>query len=147
MSIYGDDDRLPQPAMRVPGAPVRPSDVPTAELVEQLVARASRLARKEVELAKVELQKNVQAELSAAKGLGVASICALTAFNLLCVAVALLLARWMPAWGGAVLVAAMVMFVGTIAGIWGWRQRVRAPLEATRRTLQEDLRWAKERIG
>lgn len=130
---------------RLPGGPVRPVDVPTGELLEQLVAKVTRLARKEVELAKVELARDVHAEAAMAKGLGVAGVCALVTLTLLCVALALFLAQWMPVWGAVLAVAAGVMLIGTVAGLAGWRRRVKRPLAETRRTLGEDVRWAKER--
>lgn len=135
--------RLP----RLPGTPVRPVDVPTGELLEQLVGKFTRLARKEVELAKVELARDIHAEAAMAKGLGVAGVCALVTLTLLCVALALFIAQWMPAWGAVLLVAAGVLLIGTIAGLAGWKRRVKRPLSETRRTLGEDVRWAKERIA
>lgn len=126
---------------------MRPVDVPTGELLEQLVAKASKLARKEVELAKAELKRDIRAEAAMAKGLGIAGVCALVTLNLLCVALALFLGNWMPEWGGALVVAAGVMLIGTIAGFVGWKRRVTKPLEQTRRTLGEDVQWAKERIA
>lgn len=141
-----EDGPLPATA-RMPARPVRPSAVPTGELVEELVGKVTRLARKEVELAKTELQENLRSEVAMAKGLGIAGVCALTTLNLLCVALALFLARWIPGWGAALIVAAGVMLVGSLAGLWGWSRRVKEPLAATRRTLREDVRWAKERIA
>lgn len=132
---------------RLPGTPVRPSDVPTGELIERVVSKVTMLARKEVELAKAELKKDLRAEAAVAKGLGVAGVCALVTVNLLAVAVALFLSRWMPAWGAAVVVAAVVMAIGAIVGWLGWRRRVTNPLQETRRTLEEDVKWAKERIA
>lgn len=132
---------------KLPGTPVRPSEVPTGELIELVIAKVSQLARKEVELAKVEIKQDLKKEAALAKGLGVAGVCALVTLNLLAVALALFLARWMPAWGAAVVVAAVVMLVGTIAGVIGWKRRVKEPLKETRRTLEEDVKWAKERIA
>lgn len=132
---------------REPGTPVRPSDAPTGELIELVIAKASRLVRKEVELAKAEISRDLRVEAAAAKGLGVAGACALVTVNLLAVALALFLAQWMPAWGAAVVVAAAVLLVGTVAGAVSWKRRVKHPLQETRRTLEEDVKWAKERIA
>lgn len=132
---------------RLPGTAVRPSEVPTGELIELVIAKVSQLARKEVELAKVEIKQDLKKEAALAKGLGVAGVCALVTLNLLAVALALFLARFLPAWGAAVVVAAAVMLVGTIAGVIGWKRRVTEPLKETRRTLEEDVKWAKERIA
>ncbi len=44
-------------------------------------------------------------------------------------------------------VAAVVLALGTGVGLWGWTRRVRKPLDVTRRSLEEDVRWAKQRIA
>lgn len=128
-----------------PGAPIRPSDVPASELVEQLVGKMTRLARKEVELAKTEMKANLRSEAWVAAGLGIAGLCALIALNLAGVALALFLARWIPPWEAALAVAGGALLAGLTAGWWGWNRRVQSPLEATRRTLREDVRWARGR--
>ena len=82
-----------------------------------------------------------------AKGLGVAGLCAIWAVSLMLVAGAFALATVLPGWAAALIVAAAVLLVGTIAGLVGWGKRVKQPLEATRRTLKEDALWAKERLA
>jgi len=37
--------------------------------------------------------------------------------------------------------------VGAAAGLWGWTRRVRAPLDTARRSLRENVRWAKEQLA
>ena len=100
-----------------------------------------------MELAKVELKADLKAEVGMAKGLGVAGLCAIWAVSLILVAAALALGTMMAAWAAALLVAAVVLIVGGIAGMVGWGKRVKEPLETTRRTLKEDVQWAKERIA
>ena len=82
-----------------------------------------------------------------AKGLGVGALCALCTVNLMLVAVALALGNVMAEWAAALIVAAAVLAVGTIAGVVGWGKRVKNPLESTRRSLKEDALWAKERLA
>jgi uncharacterized membrane protein YqjE len=105
------------------------------------------LAKKEIELAKVELKADVKAEVDMAKGLGVAGLCAIWAVSMMLVAVAMALGTALPEWAAALIVAAAVLAVGTVAGLVGWGKRVKKPLEATLRTLKEDARWAKERMA
>jgi uncharacterized membrane protein YqjE len=121
----------------------------TRELVTELARKASLLARKEVELAKVELKADIRSEIRAASGLGVAGLCGIFTIQLLLVAVVLALMEGdvLPGWAAALVVAAVVLAVGTVAGLWGWGRRVRKPLDTTRRSLQEDVRWAKEQIA
>jgi hypothetical protein len=121
----------------------------TKELVAELAAKASLLARKEIALAKSEAREDLRTEIRTASGLGVAGVCALCTVNLLLVAAVFALreAEVMRGSLAALLVAAIVLAVGTAAGVVGWKRRVRKPLDATRRTMQENLRWAKERLA
>lgn len=119
------------------------------ELVTELAQKASQLARKEVELAKAEAREQIRAEVKMASGLGVAGICGLVTVNMLLVALILGLAEGhvLSGWLAALVVAAVVLAIGTVAGLVGWSKRVRAPLPATRRSVQENVRWAKERVA
>jgi hypothetical protein len=119
------------------------------DLVMQLTRKASLLARKEVALARSEVKEDLRTEIRTATGLGVAGVCALCTLNLLLVAVVLGLmqAEVMPGWAAALVVAAVVLLIGTAAGLVGWSRRVRQPLDTTRRSVQENLRWAKERVS
>jgi hypothetical protein len=117
------------------------------ELLSHTMQTALDLVKKEVELAKVEVKADVQAEVSMAKGLGVAGLCAIWAVSLMLVACAFALATVLPGWAAALIVAAVVLAIGSIAGLVGWGKRVKKPLETTLRTLKEDARWAKERMA
>jgi hypothetical protein len=119
------------------------------ELVTELAQKASQLARKEVELAKAEAREQIRAEVKMASGLGVAGVCALVTVNMLLVALILGLAEGgvLRGWLAALVVAAVVLAIGTAAGLIGWSKRIRAPLPATRRSVQEGVRWAKERVA
>jgi uncharacterized membrane protein YqjE len=123
--------------------------VTTRDLVTQLTQKASLLARKEVELAKAELKSDIRSELKMASGLGVAGVCALITLELLLTAIvfALFEAEVMPGWAASLVVAAVVLAIGTAAGLWGWAKRVRKPLDSTRRSLEDNVRFAKERIA
>ena len=121
----------------------------TRELVAALAQEASLLARKEIALAKSEARQDLAQQIRSATGLGVAGACALCALDLLLVAAALALteAGVFPGWLSALVVAAAVLAVGSVAGVVGWKRRVRRPLDATRRSLEESVRWAKERMA
>lgn len=121
----------------------------TKDLVAELAQKVSLLARKEIELAKAELKSDLRSELKMASGLGVAGVCALITLELLLTAVvfALFEAEVMPGWAASLVVAAIVLAIGTAAGLWGWAKRVRKPLHTTRRSLQDGVRLAKERIA
>ena len=138
-------------AVRTP--PATPMDplraARTKDLVTQLAQKASLLAKKEVELAKAELKSDIRSEIKMASGLGVAGVCALATLQLLLTAIvfALFEAEVMRGWAASLVVAAVVLAIGTGVGLWGWAKRVKKPLDTTRRSLQDNVKFAKERIA
>jgi peptidoglycan/LPS O-acetylase OafA/YrhL len=52
----------------------------------------------------------------------------------------------MPVWAALLLVAGVVLLVAGIAAALGYR-KVRVPLQRTRKSLEEDVRWVKERTA
>jgi len=136
--------RLPEERVAVP---VSVEGMSNRELVGHVVETASLLAKKEIELAKLELRRDLKAEAAMVKGLGAAGLCAIWAVSLMLVAGALALGTVVAQWAAALIVAGGVLLAGTLLGVIGWGKRVRAPLESTRRTLKEDVLWAKERLA
>lgn len=135
-----------------PGVPLRRDplrDMRTKDLVTETARKASQLVKKEIELAKAELRADVRSEIKMASGLGVAGLCAILALELLLVAgvLALMEGGVLPGWAAALIVAGVVLAIGAAAGLWGWARRVRTPLDSTRRSLKEDVRWAKDRMA
>jgi hypothetical protein len=53
----------------------------------------------------------------------------------------------MPGWLAALIVGGILLAIGAIVGYVSWTRRVTTPLALTRKTLKEDLRWAKERLA
>lgn len=98
---------------------------------------------KEVELARSELRANVAAEKRTATGLGVAGLLGVAGFTLLFVALALLLATWMPGWLAGLIVAGFLLIVGGIAAAVSWARRVKIPMQRTQRSMRENVEWAK----
>jgi uncharacterized membrane protein YqjE len=123
--------------------------LPTRDLVMEIAKKAKLLARAEIELAKREVKEDLRSEIKMASGLGVAGLCGILALAMLLVTIAFALqeAGVVPGWLAAILVAAVVLAIGTAAGLWGWAKRVRTPLDTTRRSIQENVRWAKDRIA
>jgi len=147
-----DGKRLPETAERIAlpppsSVPVRLESMSNKELLQHITQNAVLLAKKEVELAKAELKADLKSEVAMAKGLTVAGLCAIWTVSMMLVAAALALGTAIPEWAAALIVAAAVLLVGTVVGMVGWGKRVKEPLEMTRRTLKEDVQWAKERIA
>jgi len=53
----------------------------------------------------------------------------------------------MPGWIAALVVAGVVLVIAIVLGSVGWSRRVMNPLATTRKTLKEDVHWAKERVA
>lgn len=139
--------KLPERQEMQTAVPVSVQGMTNRELIRYTIESATQLAKKEIELAKSELRSDITKEVAMAKGLGVAGLCAIWAVSLMLVAAVFALATVIPGWAAALIVAAAVLLVGTIAGLVGWGKRVKQPMEATRRTLKEDVLWAKERLA
>jgi hypothetical protein len=122
-------------------------DLSTLELVADITAKVSLLARKEAELATTELKADLQRELTTVKALGAAIVAALLGFSTLLVAAVFALAKVMPGWLAALVVAGAVLTVAAVLGGIGWSHRVTRPLAMTRKTLSDDVQWAKEHIA
>jgi uncharacterized membrane protein YqjE len=122
------------------------AEASTGELVTKLAAETTVLVGKQIELVKSELRADLKSELKMAKGLGVAGVLALATLNMLLFALVLALGETMPGWTAALIVAGATLAIGAVAAVIGWAKRVKKPLEKTRRTLEEDARWAKDRL-
>ena len=142
-----ESTRRETPAVEARPAPLHARS--TRDLVTELARKAGELARKEVALAKSEVKEDLRSEIKMASGLGVAGVCALITLQLLLVALVLGLseAGVLSGWLAALIVAAVVLAIGTVAGLIGWGKRVRTPLSATRRSVEENVRWVKERMA
>jgi hypothetical protein len=122
-------------------------ELPTRRLVGEISSKAYLLVRKELDLAKAELEADLRAQIAMAKGLAIGIVAGICGLSMLLVAAVLGLALVMPGWLAALLVGGVVLAIAAGAGLYGWSQRVRSPLAVTRRTLKEDLQWAKEQLS
>jgi hypothetical protein len=117
------------------------------ELISEIRAKASLLAKKELELVKAEIRADVQAELAAAGAFGIAAIAALLGVNLLLVAGVLALATHIPGWAAALIIGSVLLAIGAVVACVGWRRMVTHPLAMTRQTLKEGGQWVKEHLA
>jgi uncharacterized membrane protein YqjE len=125
---------------------VPPSTLSVGELVGEIKDEVVLLAKKQIELGRVELREDMRAEAATVGRLGIAAVGAIITVALLLVTVILALARVMPPWGAGLLVSGVVLLASAVAALIGWRKRVREPLGKTRASLKEDLEWMKERL-
>ena len=127
--------------------PVELQNASTVALMSELASQATALAKKEIELAKVELRQDLHQEVAAAGRLGIAALAGFLTLNLLLVTGVLVLARTMPVWGAGLLASGLTLLLAVAMGMSGWSRIARTPLERTRRTLKEDAQWTKERLA
>ena len=135
-------ERLPRPTP----ARVDAGEMSTLGLMREVTTKSIQLVSKELELARSELRHDLQIELSTVKSLALAGVFSMVTLNLIVIAGAFALALVMPAWSATLVVAGATALLAILCGALGWNRRVRHPLAVTRRTLEEDLEWAKERM-
>src|SRR5207249_3570952 len=119
----------------------------TRQLLTRLLETISLLVKKEVELARAELKADLRAELDMVKLLVAAGVVAVFGVTMLLVSAVFALTIWMPGWLAALGVAVLLLAIGGLLALVGWKRRVGAPLAVTRKTVKEDMQWAKERLA
>ena len=121
---------------------------PTAELVRELSDQTTTLIRKEIELAKVELDGKRRRLTAGAGMFGGAGLFGLFAFGALTACLILALATVLSAWLAALIVAAVYGAIAGVLALRGKQQFARAtppvPEQAVE-TTKEDLEWMKAR--
>jgi uncharacterized membrane protein YqjE len=124
-------------------------DRPVGDLVKDLSAQTSTLVRKEIELARVELQQKGKV---AGKGVGLlagAAAFGLLALGALTAGLIALLDLAMATWVAALIVMVLWAVVAAVlakAG-QGALQRATPPAPQTVETVKEDIQWAKNPTG
>jgi uncharacterized membrane protein YqjE len=120
------------------------AELPIGALMREIASKMTQLAAKEVELARVEMKQDLASVLTTLKSFAVAAVFAITALNLLIVACVWAIAErtTLEGWAVAAIAAGVAAGIAAAAAWFGWRKRPAEPLERTRRTLQEDIRWA-----
>jgi uncharacterized membrane protein YqjE len=124
-------------------------DRPIGELVKDLSAQTSTLVRKEIELARAELQEKGKV---AGKGVGmlaVAAVFGLLAMGALTAALIALLDKAMATWVAALIVMALWAIVAFVLAKSGQKalQSATPPAPQTVETVKEDIQWAKNPTG
>jgi uncharacterized membrane protein YqjE len=121
---------------------------PTAELMRELSDQTTTLIRKEIELAKVEIDAKRKRLTTGAGMFGGAGLFGLFAFGALTACLILALATALPAWLAALIVAAVYGAIAGVLALRGKQQVARAtppvPEQAVE-TTKEDLEWVKAR--
>lgn len=123
-------------------------DRPLGELVKQLASETSTLVRQELELAKAEMTEKGKKAGVGAGLLGGATVAGLAALGAFTAFLILVLDAVLPNWAAALVVAAVYAAIAAVLALRG-KERVQetgGPVpEQTKRSIEEDLQWARTR--
>jgi uncharacterized membrane protein YqjE len=129
------------------GGPADLRDRSVGELLKELSTETSTLVRKEMELARSELQEQGKRAGKGAGLLGGAGVVALLALGSLTATVIALLDKAMDTWLAALIVTVIWGIVAAVLALQGRNklQEATPPAPQTVETVKEDVRWAKNR--
>ena len=121
---------------------------PLGQIVASVVGGFGTLARKHVELAKIEAAEAVSVRGKGAGMMAGAAVVAMYAVGFLFAAGAAALALVLPVWAAILIVAVLMFLVAWVLVTLGRRtiKSAPAPGERTQETLKENLAWAKQQI-
>jgi Putative Actinobacterial Holin-X, holin superfamily III len=131
------------------GPPNDARERPIGELVRDLSQQTSTLVRKEIELARAELQQKGKVAGKGAGLLAGAAVAGLLALGALTAGLIALLDKAMAIWVAALIVMALWAIVAAVlakAG-QGALKRATPPAPQTVETVKEDIQWAKNPTG
>ena len=122
---------------------------PIGELVKDLSSQTSTLVRKELELARAELQQQGKSAGKGAGMLGGAAVAGVLALGALSAALITLLDDTIETWVAALIVTALWAVIALALAKAGQRalQRATPPARQTVETVKEDIQWAKNPTG
>jgi len=121
---------------------------PIGQILTSVVGGFGILARKHVELAKIEAAEAVSVRGKGAGMMAGAAVVAMYAIGFLFAAGAAALALVVPVWAAILIVAVLMFLVAWVLVVLGRRtiKSAPAPAERTQEALKEDMRWAKQQI-
>jgi uncharacterized membrane protein YqjE len=122
---------------------------PIGELVKDLSTQTSTLVRKEIELARAEIQQQGKVAGKGAGMLAGAAVAGLLALGALTAALIALLDKALATWVAALIVMALWAVVALVLAKSGQKalQRATPPAPQTVETVKEDIQWAKNPTG
>jgi uncharacterized membrane protein YqjE len=134
------------PRAEAPSTP--PQRQSTIGLVRSIANDTSTLVRKEIELARQELTEAIKARVVGAAALGAAAVFGLLLVIFLGAAAAAALDLVFPRWLSRLIVAGGFLLMAGIAAMFGLRKMKKPPIapEETKRTVKEDVEWAKAQL-
>ena len=124
-------------------------DRPIGELVKDLSQQTSTLVRKEIELARAELEQKGKVAGKGAGLLAGAAVAGLLALGALTAGLIALLDKAMATWVAALIVMVLWAVIAAVLAKAGQSalQRATPPAPQTVETVKEDIQWAKTQTG
>jgi hypothetical protein len=124
------------------------SDLSIGELVRSIAGDTATLVRKEIQLARQEMTETVTGKARGAVAFAAAGILALIALVFLGAAGAAALDLVLPRWASRLIVAGVFLVAMAVLIAAGARlmSRTKVTANRTRKTVKEDMEWAKERL-
>jgi uncharacterized membrane protein YqjE len=123
------------------------ADRSLSDVLQDIIRNVQEIVRSEVRLAKTELREEVAKAKTPTMLLGAGAVATLFTIFFLLLTIVYALARVMPNWTAALIVAAVLGVVAGVmltAGMKGFKHVHRTPAR-TIETIQENVRWAKQR--
>lgn len=148
--MSGSDPFSPSDSYHATAGGERPSDNRSlGEIVGAIAGDLTTLVRAELDLAKTELKREATHAGKGAGLLGGAGVTGLLALVFASLALMFVLDNWMPIGLAALIVAVIWGVVAAVLASRGKKElkQPMPPLEATQRTLKEDVQWAKAQRG
>ncbi|MGH2573624.1 MAG: YhjD/YihY/BrkB family envelope integrity protein [Actinomycetota bacterium] len=122
-----------------------PGSRSTPDLIVSIASDSATLVRKEIELAKQEVAESVTSRVKAIAVLGVAGVFGLFALGWLSAALARGLDLVLDPWASRLVVGGLFLLLAGAAFVFG-KPKAKPPLGETKRTIKEDVRWAKAQL-
>jgi protein-S-isoprenylcysteine O-methyltransferase Ste14 len=117
-------------------------DQSTANLMREAFDEARELTRLEVALARQEFTTELRQARSSAIAFGASAGVLVASVTMFLVAVAL---AFSLAWAAAVVIAALLLCIGGVLGLVGYRSLPTEPMAKTKERIERDLKQLKER--
>jgi YihY family inner membrane protein len=117
----------------------------TPSLIVSIASDSATLVRKEIELAKQEVTESITSRVKAIAVLAAAGLLGLFALGWLSAAMARGIDLVLDPWASRLIVGGMFLLLAGAAFAFG-RPKPKAPLEETKRTIKEDVQWAKAQL-
>jgi YihY family inner membrane protein len=122
-----------------------PGSRSTPDLIVSIASDSATLVRKEIELAKQEVSESITTRVRSVAVLGVAGVLGLFALGWFSAALARGLDIVLDPWASRLIVGGMFLLLAGAAVLFG-RRKPKPPLEETKRTIKEDVQWAKAQL-